>query len=293
MKVCETGALKVGPSYLYLDWRVCDECYRCVEVCPKGAIVRRASSHRDVRRVASTRSLDSALDWWRPIDAVAVLAVVFAALLLKDGILGSVWVQGLADTGVIAVRVATLSGFYAVQLAFLLILARRHGGFARAFSLGRAGGPWTAWAVAAGLVFALTVATRAAGWAYQVVARALGWEMPLVADVPLTGIFGPGAIGLVLSIVLVVLLAPLAEELVFRRVVLEALGTRMGPWLALVAQAVLFAVYHVTPWLWGPAFVLGVACGWLAQRRATLWPAIALHAAYNAVLVAAVFYIGG
>lgn len=314
--VCQTGALRVGASYLFLDWRACGECYRCVEACSKGAIVRLKRSRKDfegatgrgakakpVPRSRSDGGLradrtagasgKSASATWRPIDAAAVLAVVFAALLLKNWILGSAWVQDLTETGVIAARVLILLGFYALQLAFLLILARRRGGFASAFSLGRTGGRWTSWVTAGGLVLALMVATRAAGWAYQVVVRALGLETPLVVDVPLTSIFGPGVMGLVLSVVFVVFLAPLTEELVFRRVLLEALGTHMGPWFALVVQALLFALYHLTPWLFGPAFVLGIACGWLAQRRATLWPAIALHAAYNALLVAAAFYLGG
>ncbi len=39
--VCPHGALKVGRSLLYIDWRKCDGCLACVEACDRKAIVSR------------------------------------------------------------------------------------------------------------------------------------------------------------------------------------------------------------------------------------------------------------
>jgi hypothetical protein len=299
VKVCDRGALKVSPTYLYLDWRACDECFECVQVCPSNAITRierakdQATPRTGQRRKPTTRVSAGTPVGWRTVDALAVLAVFVASLFAKDAVLASRWADTLDGTGMLLLVTAALGATYAIMLGFLGLLARRHrGGFLTAFSLRPGTGGWRAVLVSTGLVLALTVATRAAGWAYQVVVRALGWEMPRVADVRLTETFGAGITGLVISVLLVVVLAPLVEELVFRRVVLDALTSRTGPRIALIGQAVIFALYHMTPWLWGPTFIVGIACGWLAQRRATLWPAIALHAAYNAVLVAAVYYVG-
>ncbi|MDZ4180641.1 MAG: CPBP family glutamic-type intramembrane protease [Coriobacteriia bacterium] len=300
VRACNKGAIKVGPTYLYLDWRACDECFACTQVCPSNAITRIDRSRDQAAPLAARRgktiartSTDTPAGW-RTVDALAVLAVFVAALFAKDAVLASRWASTLDGTGMLLLVTATLGATYAVMLGFLGLLAHRyHGGFVSAFSLRSGSGRWRAAFVSTGLVVALTIATRAAGWTYQVVVRALGWEMPQVADVRLTETFGSGVTGLGISILLVVVLAPLVEELVFRRVVLDALTSRTGPQIALVGQAVIFALYHMTPWLWGPTFIVGIACGWLAQRRATLWPAIALHAAYNAVLVAAVYYVGG
>ncbi len=39
--VCPSGALKVGAAFIYVDWRRCDGCLRCVEACNRSAIVNR------------------------------------------------------------------------------------------------------------------------------------------------------------------------------------------------------------------------------------------------------------
>lgn len=294
--VCRPGAIKVGASYLYLDWRLCDECYLCVNACPKGAVLRRIGS-RKVKKSERTpivrRERQPVSEGWAPVEAVAVLAVVLMALVAKDALLSLDSVTAMGGAARIAVRVATLSGMYGTLLALLWFLARSHGGFTTAFTLGRLSAGVGSKLVSVALVFVLLVATRAAGWVYGVVVRALGWSPPVRADVGLTEIFGPGVPGLLLSLLLVAVLAPIAEELVFRGVLLGALTPRIGVPGALAIQAGLFALYHVTPWLYVPTAVLGLATGWLAHSRRSLWPAIALHALYNAVLVLAAFYVAG
>lgn len=228
---------------------------------------------------------------WTVRDAVIVLLSLVALMVAKQLFLGSVWVSALGPIEIVAARVSALSLHYGLILSFLAVLARRQGGPLDAFSLKPALWSVRALAGSVALVVALLLATRAAGWAYQVVARVLGWEMPPIEDTSLIELFGPGVVGWVFIVLLVVIMAPLVEELVFRKVLLDALGTRMTPMLALVGQASIFALFHPSPWMWGPMLALGLACGWLAQHRTTLWPAISLHMAYNAVLVAAVYYM--
>jgi len=240
------------------------------------------------RKSASTRTPAAG---WRLREAAMVLAVVSTLMAAKHLFLGSAWARSLPLDDMAMTRIFTLGLYHAVILGVLALLARRQGGFMRALSL-RA----TAFSVrsvigSVVLVIALLVATRAAGWAYQVVARVLGWEMPALAEVSLIQLFGPGIIGWVFIVLLIVILAPITEELVFRKVLLDALGTRLPATAALLVQAGIFAAFHASPWMWGPMLMLGLACGWLAGQRQTLWPAIFLHMSYNAVLVAAVFYI--
>jgi membrane protease YdiL (CAAX protease family) len=104
-------------------------------------------------------------------------------------------------------------------------------------------------------------------------------------------VFGGGIAGLVASVVLVALVAPLAEELAFRGVLLPAFGGVWGMWPAIVVSAALYGAYHLNLWLLFPTMVLGAALGWLAWTRRSLWPAIVLHALYNAVAVAAAFLL--
>jgi membrane protease YdiL (CAAX protease family) len=64
-------------------------------------------------------------------------------------------------------------------------------------------------------------------------------------------------------------------------------------WPAVVISSAFFAAYHFNAWLALPTFVLGLATGWLASTRSGLWPAIWLHALFNAVPVVLAFLSTG
>jgi hypothetical protein len=103
--------------------------------------------------------------------------------------------------------------------------------------------------------------------------------------------FGAGTTGLVLAAVLVVFVGPIVEELVFREVLLKGMLPRFGAPAAIGVQALIFAALHRSLWLFVPMVVLGAALGWLAKARGGVRPAIAVHAAYNAITVAAAFVL--
>ncbi len=115
--------------------------------------------------------------------------------------------------------------------------------------------------------------------------------MPQAGADTITRVFGTSAGGLVLAAVMLVVVGPFVEECVFRGALLRGLEARIGAWPAIVVQAVLFAAFHRSWWLLLPMTVLGIALGWLAHERRSLWPAIALHAAYNSLTVGAVVWL--
>ncbi len=84
-----------------------------------------------------------------------------------------------------------------------------------------------------------------------------------------------------LAFALVAIAAPLTEEIAFRGIVLPAVGDRWGMWVGIGVSSVLYASIHANLWLFLPTLVLGVALGWLAWTRRSLWPAVALHVLYN------------
>ncbi len=80
------------------------------------------------------------------------------------------------------------------------------------------------------------------------------------------------------------LLAPVCEEAAFRGYVQTTLALRRRhPASAIAAAAVLFAVMHLDPVRFPALIVLGATFGWLAWRAGSIWPAVAAHAANNAV----------
>jgi len=81
------------------------------------------------------------------------------------------------------------------------------------------------------------------------------------------------------------LLAPVAEELVFRGAILRAL-LRWRPsqrWLMIVVSALLFALIHLNPAQMPHAFLAGLLLGWLFMRTGSVIPGIAFHWANNTI----------
>jgi membrane protease YdiL (CAAX protease family) len=112
------------------------------------------------------------------------------------------------------------------------------------------------------------------------------------ADSPsLDSLFGSDAAGMMLTVLVIVLLAPVVEELLLRGVVLGAMQRRVGRWPGIALSAVMFATLHGSLWSFLPMTVLGLALGRIATGRRSLWPAVILHVAYNAAIVAPAFFV--
>lgn len=98
---------------------------------------------------------------------------------------------------------------------------------------------------------------------------------------------------------LLIVLAPLFEEIVFRGGLQESLLRRLGssrgagPWVANVVTAAAFGAAHVLTHLSFVAVLTvlpALVVGWLYQRTRRLAPCIALHAFFNAAWL---FGVGG
>jgi membrane protease YdiL (CAAX protease family) len=105
--------------------------------------------------------------------------------------------------------------------------------------------------------------------------------------------------GVVLHLLAGAVIAPIAEEIVFRGVAVTAWARTDGAWTAIVRAALLFALAHVLL-IGGQSFgeaaslaIVGAAArlpvalalGWIYLRQGTLWSAIGLHATFNAILI--------
>lgn len=147
----------------------------------------------------------------------------------------------------------------------------------------RSGYAWVA-AVLLGIIVVLLGGTitqlLAGGHSVQQDVTVLAREVPLALKVVLA--------------LLVVCVAPVVEELVFRGVLLSGLASRMRIGWAIVASAVIFGCVHLPDfqfaWYPVPALILlGLVLAWLRVRTRSLWPSITLHATNN--LVAAIAWL--
>jgi membrane protease YdiL (CAAX protease family) len=80
------------------------------------------------------------------------------------------------------------------------------------------------------------------------------------------------------------LLGPIAEEIFWRGFVQDRLEKTFGPWIALLAQAVGFALFHIRP-IGGilDVFVFGLIFGFWRYKRKTLLPVIFAHVIFNSI----------
>lgn len=83
-----------------------------------------------------------------------------------------------------------------------------------------------------------------------------------------------------------VVVAPIAEELFFRGVALNAWAREYGVRRAVVLSALLFALIHLSLAAFIPIFVLGLLLAVIYRRTGNLASNIALHATFNAIGVA-------
>ncbi|MGI8906165.1 MAG: CPBP family intramembrane glutamic endopeptidase [Candidatus Sumerlaeaceae bacterium] len=79
----------------------------------------------------------------------------------------------------------------------------------------------------------------------------------------------------------VVVVAPLAEELFFRGLVLRGFLQRYSVTKAVWASSILFAVFHLNPWQVFVALPLGLFMAWLFLCTRSLWPCIIAHVTAN------------
>jgi membrane protease YdiL (CAAX protease family) len=92
---------------------------------------------------------------------------------------------------------------------------------------------------------------------------------------------GKGA-GVLLFLLVVVVMAPLVEELYFRGMVLGALERRLAPVPAVVISAGVFALAHLQGAQFPALLMFGLIAGALRVRTGRLAPAVLAHVGFNA-----------
>lgn len=108
-------------------------------------------------------------------------------------------------------------------------------------------------------------------------------------DVTMLGRQAPVGLHVALSIV-VVAVAPVVEETLFRGVLLSGLMRRMSATWAVLVSAIIFGGVHYPDFafVWYPLpalMLLGILLGWIRLHSRSLWPAITLHATNNLIAV--------
>lgn len=95
--------------------------------------------------------------------------------------------------------------------------------------------------------------------------------------------------GFLVLIVTLAVIPPVVEELIFRGMLLERWAAKWRLGVAIIVQAIFFAILHVDP---VGAGVFGVVMAVMYLRTRSLWAPIVMHAINNGVVVLVVLAVG-
>jgi hypothetical protein len=208
------------------------------------------------------------------LGGVAVLILVrFAA-----GLLGLTPGSGLLSP---AAYLAGVGLYLALLLGIYLFGARRAGWAA----LGVRGTSWVNFALVP-LIF--IVGLSAVASVNLLVMKATGsFENPQVEAI--SGGKSMSLGGLAAGLLLIGVLVPFVEELLFRGMLYPLLRRRAPAAVAIMANAAIFAAIHLIPVLIPGLFVVGLCLAFLRERSGSIWPGVLYHAMQNSLAMLAIY----
>ena len=83
------------------------------------------------------------------------------------------------------------------------------------------------------------------------------------------------------SFLLMVIAAPILEELIFRGIILDGLFKKYSPVTSIIISSIIFGLAHLNPWQFVAGFVIGIFAGWIYYKSKSLSLVIIIHAAVN------------
>ena len=98
--------------------------------------------------------------------------------------------------------------------------------------------------------------------------------------------------GVLLLFLVVVVGAPLVEELFFRGLTLKAFEKKMSSRLAVLLSSLFFAIAHLQLIQFPALFLFGLVAAWLVKRHNRLGRAVWAHVGFNATTVIALLFQG-
>lgn len=228
---------------------------------------------------------------WDPTVALGLTALT-AAVTVGGGLLAAYVAKltVLRDLSADARAAMTASVLIVAYLVIVLAVrqASRSTGLAFADAVGLHRVP-TGRTLLTACALALTGRLLTGVWMLLVVA--VGFEVP--SDLDPTRLFPLTPLGIGLMVLLACVAAPVAEELVFRGVLLPALQFRWSVGVAVVVSAAAFAVLHVVGIVMPPIFVFALLLGRAFLRSRSLWTPIAAHAVFNGLGLVSLYLLRG
>lgn len=104
-------------------------------------------------------------------------------------------------------------------------------------------------------------------------------------------LFGDGSLNTAIAFLVIVIAAPILEEIIFRSFVYQTMAKYLAKWPAIIAGGFIFAASHLEPNVILPLWFLGSIICWIFSRTNSIWPAISFHIFNNALAFFVEFYL--
>lgn len=85
----------------------------------------------------------------------------------------------------------------------------------------------------------------------------------------------------IFAFLLLVIAAPILEELLFRGIILDGLLKKYSPLISILISSLLFGIVHLNPWSFINGLIIGIFSGWVYFRTKSVLPSIIIHASAN------------
>ncbi|HVE94900.1 MAG TPA: type II CAAX endopeptidase family protein [Acidimicrobiales bacterium] len=211
------------------------------------------------------------------------IAVFFASIV--TAVAGSAIGAEIGGSGSLTETAGGLIGLWAaiVPSAILLSRVRGTGNLARDFGLRFERSDWLG--VPIGLASQIVLLPLVYGALQLLTDRDIVEELREPAE-ELTNQAGTDGAFVFLAVLLIVG-APLAEEIFYRGMLFVALRARTTVAITIVVSGFVFAIAHLLPLLIPGLAAFGMVLAWVRARTGRLGMAVVAHATFNAVTVAA------
>ena len=87
----------------------------------------------------------------------------------------------------------------------------------------------------------------------------------------------------ILAFLMLVVAAPVLEELIFRGIMLDGLLKKYSPIKSILISSIIFGLAHLNPWQFVAGFVIGIFAGWIYYKSRSLSLTIIIHASGNLI----------
>jgi membrane protease YdiL (CAAX protease family) len=210
---------------------------------------------------------------WTPLDAIP--AFLLAMLLSFLGSVPAVLLVSNEGSRFVLLALVSEIGFLGAVLLWIRLVRRAPLG-----ALGATTQPLRDLAIGILSGVGLVIVGWIAGIVVVAIARMILGHAPVQPEQIPSTVQGSS---LVLSAIVVVVAAPIGEEVFFRGFLFQGLRRRLSLWPAALISAAVFAVVHLVPLLIFALFPVGLGLALIFEYRRSLLSSIAAHAVFNLV----------